>query len=143
MVNWKKNKGYYSRLQENRCNNYWQNGIRVVISWKKILLLRIYFVIFDIDLPPCKIRNHVRQFSHIRKIFSVDVQTVMSVCAKYNRIIRGFGGYCTTDFRGIVGKGDCWKFGSGRYEGVFIHGGAESGGEICKELAKKRQNLDK
>ena len=35
----------------------------------------------------------------------MDVQTVMSVCAKYNRIIRGFGGYCATDFRRIVGKG--------------------------------------
>lgn len=61
----------------------------------------------------------------------------MSICTKYNRIIRGFGGYCTTDFRGIVGKGDCWKFGSGRYKGVFIHGGAESGGEICKKESRK------
>lgn len=61
----------------------------------------------------------------------------MLVCLKYNRIIRGVGGYCTTDLRGIVGKGGCWKFGSGRHEGIFIHGGTESGGEICEKESKK------
>ena len=67
----------------------------------------------------------------------MDVPTVMLVCLKYNRIIRGFGGYCTTDLRGIVGKGGCRKFGSGRREGIFIHGGAESGGEICEKESGK------
>ena len=67
----------------------------------------------------------------------MDVQTVMSVCAKYNRIIRGFGGYCATDFRRIVGKGGCRKFGSGKHERIFIHGGAKSSGEICKKDQEK------
>ena len=67
----------------------------------------------------------------------MDVQTVMSVCAKYNRIIRGFGGYCATDFRRIVGKGGCRKFGSGKHERIFIHGGAKSSGEICKKRPRE------
>lgn len=67
----------------------------------------------------------------------MDVPTVMPICLKYNRIIRGFGGYCTTDLRGIVGKGGCRKFGSGRHEGIFIHGGTESGGEICEKNQEK------
>ena len=67
----------------------------------------------------------------------MDVPTVMLVCLKYNRIIRGFGGYCTTDLRGIVGKGGCRKFGSGRHEGIFIHGGTESGGEIYEKESGK------
>ena len=61
----------------------------------------------------------------------------MSVCAKYNRIIRGFGGYCATDFRRIVGKGGCRKFGSGKHERIFIHGGAKSSGEICKKRPRE------
>ena len=76
----------------------------------------------------------------------MDVPTVMLVCLKYNRIIRGFGGYCTTDLRGIVGKGGCRKFGSGRHEGIFIHGGTESGGEIYEKesgIGRKKRNRSK